>query len=62
MAQKTYLIGLFLAATALERYMSRWDTQILANDLTGEQIAAFADCLQCVQSLIALFRPSPPTP
>lgn len=62
MAQKTYLIGLYLAGVALHRYMARWQPNIMEQSLTQPQIDAFTDCLACVTSLIELFRPSAPTP
>jgi len=60
MAQKTYLIGLYLAGLALHRYMSRWQPNILENSLTQDQIDAFTNCLACVTSLVQLFKPAPP--
>lgn len=59
---KTYLIGLYLTAKSLQRYMKKWEDEVLENDLSDEQITAFADCLQCVNSLVQLFRPAPPNP
>lgn len=60
MAQKTYLIGLYLAGLALQKYMARWQPNIMENSLTTDQINAFTDCLACVNSLIQLFKPAPP--
>lgn len=59
---KTYLVGLYLTAKSLQKYMKKWEDEVLENELTPEQIAAFADCLQCVNSLVQLFKPAPPTP
>jgi hypothetical protein len=62
MAQKTYLIGLYLTGKSLQRYMNRWQSEIQAQDLTPDQIDAFTNCLACVNSLVQLFKPAPPTP
>jgi hypothetical protein len=61
MASRTYLVGLYFAAKGLERYMSRWQEQIMAQDLTSAQITCFNSLLTAVIDCLALFKPANPT-
>jgi len=59
MAQRTYLIGLWLAASKLYKYMSRW--QNLAKPfMTVQQVACFDATLTAVEECVEAFKPAPP--
>lgn len=59
MAQRTYLIGLYLAARALYLYMSRWQDKATPN-MTAPQIACFNATLSAVTECVAAFTPAAP--
>lgn len=59
MAQRTYLIGLWLAMTALSRYMSRWLVKLEAN-MTAQQFACLQAVITAVNECLPLIQPAPP--
>jgi len=59
MANRTYLIGLYLAAYALYRYMVRWQDKAKVN-MSAPQIACFDATLTAVTECVAAFAPAAP--
>lgn len=59
MANRTYLIGLYYAAKALYRYMSRWQDKAKPH-MTAPQLACFDATLVAVEECVAAFVPAPP--
>lgn len=59
MAQRTYLIGLYLAMNTLYNYMSRWQLKIEAN-MTDPQKVCFQAVLDAVIECLPLIQPPPP--
>ena len=60
MANRTYLIGLYWAAYALYRYMSRWQNKAEPH-MSAPQLACFNATLEAVTECVQLFTPDPPT-
>jgi hypothetical protein len=60
MAQRTYLIGLYLVLRTAYKYMSRWQPLILPN-ITEQQAACFTAALNAIAECLPLFLPAAPT-
>jgi len=60
MAQRTYLVGLFLVLSTAYRYATRYQTRIEAN-MTAPQIACFQAVLAAILECLPLITPAAPT-
>jgi len=61
MAQRTYLIGLYLVLNASYRYISRWLPKLEAS-MTSEQFTCLIAVLDALQACLPLILPAPPIP
>jgi hypothetical protein len=60
MAQRTYLVGLWLVLKAAYRYISRWQEQLEANTETPTFTCIIA-VLEAIEVCLPLIKPAPPT-
>lgn len=59
MAQKTFLIGLYLATNALYRYITRYRVK-LEDNATEAQFACILAVLAAIEECLPLIQPPPP--
>lgn len=59
MAQRTYLYGLWLAMTALSRYISRWLVPLEAN-MNTQQFLCLQAVVTAINECLPLIQPAPP--
>jgi hypothetical protein len=60
-AQRTYLVGLYIVFNTAYRYISRYQNQ-LEGSATEEQFACIQAVLTALEACLPLIKPSPPTP
>jgi len=60
MAQKTFLIGLWLAEKAVYRYITKHRQRIEEN-ATEQQLACILAVLEAIEECLPLLQPAPPT-
>jgi len=61
MAQKTYLVGLWLVLSAAYRYSSRWQPKLQAS-MTEQQFACLTAVITALGECLPLIAPGPPNP
>lgn len=59
MSQRTYLYGLWLAMTALSRYISRWLVKLEAN-MDTQQFLCLQAVVTAINECLPLIQPAPP--
>lgn len=60
MAQRTYLIGLYIAEKALYRYITRWQQKLEANT-EPEVMTCILAVLTALEECLPLITPAAPT-
>lgn len=60
MGVKTYIPGAVDVANAAHRYLTRWQENLLENEVTSDQIAALAELITCLATFLSKWRKPPP--
>ena len=61
MAQRTYIVGLYLVLSAAYRYMARWQPKLQAS-MSAQQFACLTAVLTAVEECLPLIAPGTPNP